>query len=73
MLFEQDSCLLAGLATTLRSAWIYMQDQPPCSPTPLEAGSMVEDTGILGHWGASPGLSFAYIHLNRLIKNTTST
>ena len=23
---------------------------------------------LLGHWGASPGLSFAYIHLNRLIK-----
>src|SRR5262245_58497664 len=22
---------------------------------------------LLGHWGASPGLSFAYIHLNRLI------
>jgi len=23
---------------------------------------------LLGHWGASPGLSFAYIHLNRLIR-----
>ncbi|MEJ2008932.1 MAG: phosphoketolase family protein, partial [Acidobacteriota bacterium] len=23
---------------------------------------------LLGHWGSSPGLSFAYIHLNRLIK-----
>lgn len=23
---------------------------------------------LLGHWGASPGLSFAYVHLNRLIK-----
>ncbi|MBX9567268.1 MAG: phosphoketolase family protein [Candidatus Obscuribacterales bacterium] len=23
---------------------------------------------LLGHWGASPGLSFVYIHLNRLIK-----
>src|SRR5262249_8044635 len=22
---------------------------------------------LLGHWGSSPGLSFAYIHLNRLI------
>ena len=22
---------------------------------------------LLGHWGASPGLSFTYIHLNRLI------
>jgi xylulose-5-phosphate/fructose-6-phosphate phosphoketolase len=24
-------------------------------------------TRLLGHWGASPGLSFAYVHLNRLI------
>src|SRR6187397_2653670 len=24
-------------------------------------------TRLLGHWGASPGLSFAYLHLNRLI------
>jgi len=23
---------------------------------------------LLGHWGSSPGLSFVYIHLNRLIK-----
>ncbi|NEP01178.1 MAG: phosphoketolase family protein [Symploca sp. SIO2E9] len=23
---------------------------------------------LLGHWGASPGLSFTYVHLNRLIK-----
>ena len=23
---------------------------------------------LLGHWGSSPGLAFAYIHLNRLIK-----
>ncbi|UJR82977.1 phosphoketolase [Sandaracinus amylolyticus] len=23
---------------------------------------------LLGHWGASPGLSFMYVHLNRLIK-----
>lgn len=23
---------------------------------------------LLGHWGASPGLSFVYVHLNRLIK-----
>jgi xylulose-5-phosphate/fructose-6-phosphate phosphoketolase len=23
---------------------------------------------LLGHWGSSPGLSFAYIHLNRLIQ-----
>jgi len=23
------------------------------------------------HWGASPGLSFTYVHLNRLITSTT--
>ena len=23
---------------------------------------------LLGHWGSSPGLSFIYVHLNRLIK-----
>jgi len=23
---------------------------------------------LLGHWGSSPGLSFAYLHLNRLIR-----
>jgi Phosphoketolase len=25
-------------------------------------------TRLLGHWGASPGLSFMYVHLNRMIK-----
>src|ERR1700722_449436 len=24
---------------------------------------------LLGHWGTSPGLSFCYIHLSRLIKS----
>src|SRR5215472_15279367 len=23
---------------------------------------------LLGHWGSSPGLSFVYVHVNRLIK-----
>ncbi|RPI07615.1 MAG: hypothetical protein EHM63_07520, partial [Actinobacteria bacterium] len=23
---------------------------------------------LLGHWGTSPGLSFVYVHLNRLIR-----
>src|SRR5436853_1096727 len=23
---------------------------------------------LLGHWGTSPGLSFAYVHLNRVIR-----
>src|ERR671929_205870 len=25
---------------------------------------------LLGHWGTSPGLSFLYAHLSRLIRNT---
>lgn len=26
-----------------------------------------------GHWGTTPGENFIYGHLNRIIKNTTST
>ena len=44
---------------------IYLQDNPllrePLKPEHIK-------NRLLGHWGASPGLSFAYIHLNRLIK-----
>ncbi|MGH7933339.1 MAG: phosphoketolase family protein [Candidatus Binataceae bacterium] len=28
---------------------------------------------LLGHWGTSPGLSFIYVHLNRLIKETDAS
>lgn len=28
---------------------------------------------LLGHWGTSPGLSLIYVHLNRLIKDTSAT
>jgi xylulose-5-phosphate/fructose-6-phosphate phosphoketolase len=45
---------------------IYLQDNPllrePLKPEHIK-------NRLLGHWGASPGLSFAYVHLNRLIKN----
>ena len=44
---------------------IYLQDNPllkePLKPEHVK-------NRLLGHWGASPGLSFTYIHLNRLIK-----
>src|SRR5688572_30446758 len=44
---------------------IYLQENPllrePLKPEHIK-------NRLLGHWGASPGLSFAYIHLNRLIK-----
>ena len=44
---------------------IYLQDNPllqePLQPEHIK-------NRLLGHWGASPGLAFVYIHLNRLIK-----
>src|SRR5262249_33609096 len=44
---------------------IYLQDNPllrePLKPEHIK-------NRLLGHWGSSPGLSFLYIHLNRLIK-----
>lgn len=45
---------------------IYLQSNPllrePLKPEHIK-------NRLLGHWGASPGLSFVYTHLNRLIKN----
>lgn len=44
---------------------IYLRDNP------LLKDPLTEDhvkNRLLGHWGSSPGLSFIYIHLNRLIK-----
>ncbi len=45
---------------------IYLQDNPllrePLKPEHVK-------TRMLGHWGASPALSFIYTHLNRVIKN----
>jgi xylulose-5-phosphate/fructose-6-phosphate phosphoketolase len=44
---------------------IYLRDNPllkqPLQPEHIKAR-------LLGHWGASPGLSFCYVHLNHLIK-----
>src|SRR3974390_78043 len=44
---------------------IYLRDNPllkePLKPEHIK-------NRLLGHWGASPGLAFIYIHLNRLIK-----
>ena len=45
---------------------IYLQDNPLLrEPLKLEHVK----TRMLGHWGASPALSFIYTHLNRVIKN----
>jgi xylulose-5-phosphate/fructose-6-phosphate phosphoketolase len=44
---------------------IYLLDNPvlaePLRPEHIK-------NRLLGHWGSSPGLSFIYVHLNRLIK-----
>src|SRR5215469_8542122 len=44
---------------------IYLQDNPLLRE-PLKVEHI--KNRLLGHWGSSPGLAFAYIHLNRLIK-----
>src|ERR1700751_843494 len=44
---------------------IYLQENPLLKK-PLKAEHI--KNRLLGHWGASPGLVFTYIHLNRLIK-----
>jgi xylulose-5-phosphate/fructose-6-phosphate phosphoketolase len=44
---------------------IYLTDNPLLKQ-PLAPGHI--KNRLLGHWGSSPGLSFIYIHLNRLIK-----
>jgi xylulose-5-phosphate/fructose-6-phosphate phosphoketolase len=44
---------------------IYLLDNPLLKE-PLKAEHI--KNRLLGHWGASPGLGFIYIHLNRLIK-----
>src|SRR4051812_9493943 len=48
----------------LAAGMIYLRENPllrkPLKPEHIKVR-------LLGHWGASPGLSFAYVHLNRLI------
>lgn len=44
---------------------IYLRDNPLLRE-PLKREHI--KNRLLGHWGSSPGLSFTYIHLNRLIK-----
>ena len=44
---------------------IYLRDNALlCEPLKVEHVKQ----RLLGHWGASPGLSFVYVHLNRLIR-----
>lgn len=48
----------------LAAGMIYLRDNPllkePLKPEHIK-------NRLLGHWGSSPGLSFAYIHMNRII------
>jgi xylulose-5-phosphate/fructose-6-phosphate phosphoketolase len=49
----------------LAAGMIYLRDNPLLRE-PLKKEHI--KSRLLGHWGSSPGLSFTYIHLNRLIK-----
>jgi xylulose-5-phosphate/fructose-6-phosphate phosphoketolase len=48
----------------LAAGMIYLRENPLLRK-PLKAEHVKKR--LLGHWGASPGLSFTYVHLNRLI------
>jgi xylulose-5-phosphate/fructose-6-phosphate phosphoketolase len=52
-------------ANYLAACMIYLRDNPllrePLKPEHIKHR-------LLGHWGSSPGLSFIYIHMNRLIR-----
>jgi xylulose-5-phosphate/fructose-6-phosphate phosphoketolase len=48
----------------LAAGMIYLQDNPLLRQ-PLQTAHIKQR--LLGHWGSSPGLSFIYVHLNRLI------
>lgn len=48
----------------LAAAMIYLRDNPLLN-RPLEKSDLKQR--LLGHWGSSPGLSFIYTHMNRLI------
>src|SRR5262245_15058748 len=50
--------------TYLAAGMIYLRSNPLLRE-PLKAEHVKQR--LLGHWGTSPGLSFAYVHLNRLI------
>src|SRR2546423_161892 len=53
-------------ANYLTVGQIYLQDNPLLrEPLRLEHIK----PRLLGHWGTSPGLSFMYVHLNRLIQD----
>src|SRR5499426_100972 len=50
--------------TYLAAGMIYLRSNPLLRE-PLKPDHIKQR--LLGHWGTSPGLSLAYVHLNRLI------
>ncbi|WP_203842482.1 phosphoketolase family protein [Winogradskya humida] len=54
-------------ANYLTIGQIYLRDNPLLH-RPLTAADI--KPRLLGHWGTSPGLSFIYAHLSRLIRDT---
>jgi xylulose-5-phosphate/fructose-6-phosphate phosphoketolase len=54
-------------ANFLTIGQIYLRENPLLRE-PLRAEHI--KPRLLGHWGTSPGLSFIYVHLNRLINQT---
>ena len=48
----------------LAAGMIYLRDNPLLRE-PLHINQI--KNRLLGHWGSSPGLAFAYVHMNRLI------
>src|SRR6185295_3390050 len=54
-------------ANYLTVGQIYLRDNPLLRE-PLRSEHI--KPRLLGHWGTSPGLSFIYAHLNRLITDT---
>src|ERR1044072_6794749 len=52
-------------ANYLSVGQIYLLDKPPLKQ-PLKPEHI--KPRLLGHWGTTPGLSFIYAHLNRVIK-----
>jgi xylulose-5-phosphate/fructose-6-phosphate phosphoketolase len=56
-------------ANYLALGQIYLRDNPLLRE-PLSADHI--KPRLLGHWGTSPGLSLIYVHLNRLIRDTSA-
>src|ERR1035437_6682536 len=54
-----------GAANYLSVGQIYLLDNPLLKK-PLKIEHV--KPRLLGHWGTTPGQNFAYVHLNRIIK-----